>query len=297
MSKWIRVGRKEPCPICGRMTWCTRSADGVVAHCMRIASHKELRVGGWIHRLSEPLPPAQPERVRVLADVTPIARRLFSNPGAEEKRMSLSKELGVSTDALERMRVGVGWDHHGEEFSSWPSRGPDGNVIGITRRYCDGSKKSWAGTSNGVFAPIRWWGLTGPLAIVEGGSDVAALASLGYAAIGRPSNLGGASIVRSILRRHPVAHVVIGENDRKLHRIGATSQCPLDCTGCSWCWPGLFGAKRVAKALGCRILMPPHWFKDIREWIRNEKDFERQYRAFLDALCLRPASMMAGGQE
>jgi hypothetical protein len=70
-SKWVRVSKKSPCPICEQADWCSISADGAVAKCMRVAEgsfkSKDDVNGGcyYLHRLaggprSEPRLPAQP---------------------------------------------------------------------------------------------------------------------------------------------------------------------------------------------------------------------------------------------
>ena len=55
-TKWVRVNRRERCVVCSHGDFCTRSSDGTVAHCMRVESSLPCKGGGWIHRLSEPLP-------------------------------------------------------------------------------------------------------------------------------------------------------------------------------------------------------------------------------------------------
>src|SRR5271165_2562838 len=35
-TRWRRVTRGSPCPICERADWCSVSADGTVAKCMRV---------------------------------------------------------------------------------------------------------------------------------------------------------------------------------------------------------------------------------------------------------------------
>ena len=54
-SAWRRVTRRDPCSICGRGDWCTRTEDGAIACCMRVedGSFKVARNGGYLHRLSD----------------------------------------------------------------------------------------------------------------------------------------------------------------------------------------------------------------------------------------------------
>lgn len=283
-GEWSRVNASEPCKICAKRDWCTRTADGKLALCMRIKSEKEAKGGGWFHKLDDPLPVVVPKQAKRLKDVSAVAMRMFNDTLAIGKRKRLAETLGVKEIALHSLRVGIGWDHDGREFSSWPARDADCKIIGITRRYDNGEKKTMAGTSNsGIFVPDRWWMQSGPVCIVEGGSDAASLVSAFVAVLGRPSNIGGAKIIAEYLRRRARGRraIVIGENDRKADRVGTVPQCPRNCVGCAWCWPGRFGAERVAKALRCEWrIVPPLW-KDIRDWYRQDLDFRASFASWL----------------
>lgn len=263
-QQWVRVTRSEPCAVCGKPDYCTRSTDGQVAHCMRIESGKSLSKGGWLHKLSEPLPPKPaPKEVEKKKDWTAECRRLFEHRQAKAKREQVAEQLGVTPGSLELLRVGVGWDQHdGREFSSWPSRDDTGICIGYVRRYGDGAKKTNRGGSTGLFYTANWNRHPEPVLIVEGGSDVAACESKGLAAIGRPSNVYGAHWIRRMLRGKPA--VVIGERDEKPEKRGTVSNCPNDCRGCAFCWPGLFGMEKVARELRVGWFMPAG-YKDMRE--------------------------------
>ena len=63
----------------------------------------------------------------------------------------------------------------------------DGRIIGINRRFRDGSKKHLKGTKRGLTYAEDWATTDGPILLPEGGSDTAALLTMGLAAIGRPS--------------------------------------------------------------------------------------------------------------
>jgi hypothetical protein len=47
MTPWREVSRREPCPLCGKCSWCSRSADGVWVACRR------LDTGEGIHRVDK----------------------------------------------------------------------------------------------------------------------------------------------------------------------------------------------------------------------------------------------------
>ena len=289
-TEWVRVTPDSPCAVCGRPTWCTRTTDGTAVRCMRLESARPVEAGGWIHRVDDPpLPPPPPRPApKPVADVGKLALAMARHRSADAKRRELALELGVTVESLEALLAGIGWDYYGREFATFPSRDGDGKVTGISRRYTDGSKRTLAGTSNsGVYAPSYWYLPPGPVYVVEGPSDVAALFSHGFAVLGRPSNIGGARHLAAFLHRRAAGRpvVVLGEHDRKPDRPGTVPQCPIDCAGCSWCWPGKYGAVTVSGQL-CRLgidsrwAMPPAQYKDARAWANNDPEFRYNFTAW-----------------
>ena len=279
-TEWLRVTNNKPCPICQRNDWCTRTADGTLVRCMRVESDRACaeNVGGWIHALENPLEPEQPKPIKRLTqqEVETLAKRFFDHKKAVTVRETLADKLGVTVASLELLRVGYGCDHNGREFASFPSRNGDGKVIGITRRYEGGEKKTYPGTQNGLFFVPGWWKYPGPVFIPEGPSDVAACVSDGLCAIGRSSNVGGVEFIKRALRRTRGLRrvVVIAERDEKPDRRGELASCPKACKGCAHCYPGLHGAKEVSRALDTTALsvtwvFPPAPFKDFREYSRS----------------------------
>lgn len=273
MSTWERVSRHEPCPVCGKPDYCGRTSDGTAVRCMRVESEKPVqdRNGGmgWLHLLENPLPPL-PERepVKKKPDWTKECKAMYEHPQAHAKRCAIADSLSVSVDSLESLRVGIGWDEWNKaEFSSWPSRDSNGKCIGFVRRYSDGSKRTNQGGSTGVFYSTEWWSRPGPLWIVEGGSDVAACESAGLCAIGRASNTHGAEYIKKMIEKSNVTKkvIVVGERDEAPNRRGAVPSCLKTCRGCAFCWPGLFGAKKVAAELNASWVLVPKPYKDMRE--------------------------------
>lgn len=53
-SGFVRVKQNSPCAVCGKTSWCTRSGDGVLAYCMRVAagSVKQLTNKAYVHVLT-----------------------------------------------------------------------------------------------------------------------------------------------------------------------------------------------------------------------------------------------------
>lgn len=91
-----------------------------------------------------------------------------------------------------------------------------------------------------------------PVLIVEGQTDVAVAADLGFVAVGRPSAQSGLGILREMpLNSRPV--VIIGENDAG---VGET---------------GMESAYRTVSRLTSQVtrFMPPEGIKDLRSWVRS----------------------------
>jgi len=277
-STWIRVRRSEPCPICDRPDYCTRTTDGTAVKCMRVESDKPAKTGpGWIHHMADPLPPKpEPKKVEKKPDWTVECRKMFEHERAHDKRCEVADLLKVSVEALEALRVGVGWDEwNTREFSSWPSRDSDGRCIGYVRRYSDGSKRTNQGGTTGVFYVPTWYTHPGPVFIVEGGSDVAACESHNLNAIGRASNTYGGHWIKKMVKQccPQKLIVVVGERDENPSKRGTVSSCTKQCAGCAFCWPGYFGMKKVAAEIGGRtvgVLVPPG-SKDMRELLTGDK--------------------------
>lgn len=270
-STWIRVSRAEPCPVCDRPDYCTRTTDGMAVKCMRVESDQIApgKLGGWIHQMKDPLPPHPPPKpVEKKADWTEECKRMFAHEKAHDKRCAVAEQLKVSVDSLEALRVGIGWDEwNGREFSSWPSRDNDGRCIGYVRRYNDGSKRTNQGGTTGVFYTPNWYTHPGPVFVVEGGSDVAACESNNLNSIGRASNVyGGHWIAKMIKRCCPEKLIaVVGERDEQPNKRGMVTSCTAHCRGCAYCFPGLFGAKKVASELNASWVLVPPGFKDMRD--------------------------------
>lgn len=304
-AEWIRVSRSSPCPICGRPDYCTKTTDGAVAKCMRVESAKPAKGdgGGWIHKcegaaLIETTTIAKPARK---IDQTALCKRVDQMRRARgifEALGELAERLGVSIEALERLGTGIGYDRDGKRFWAMVERDVRWLPVGVSRRYANGAKKHMPGTTHGLYFAQDWCAARGPILLPEGGSDTAALLTMGLCAIGRPSNTGGTEKLIGLLRSHNRPIIVLGENDRKPERIGTKREtetilvdgkperlCPRKCEGCTWCWPGRGGAVVTAERLTRALRRQVFWrvvkgAKDAREWLNtngcNRVEFVRQ---------------------
>lgn len=305
---WQRVNRENPCPICEHPDWCTRSADGAVACCMRVESATRLHNGGYLHRLRD-RDDRERHRHGVMRALTDFARRSSKSRTPPVRIKSQAPDLGalagrcataVSTSALATFarelgvslsslrRLGVGWS---AAHSAWtfPMRDADGRVTGIRLRFPDGSKLSVCGGREGLFIPDGTPGPGSPwpdgaqLYVAEGASDCAALLTLGLYAVGRPSCSGGTRFILELARGRPV--VVIADADP----------------------PGQRGANALGEVLKLqspevRIIRPPEGIKDVREWVRRGATRAEVERAVALAAPIprwspRAVALLKGGAE
>ena len=179
-----------------------------------------------------------------------------------------------TTEVLEQLGVGWRWGDVGRgrdlHDGDWvyPMRDGSGQVIGVHRRLAQPYTKNGKqvgkltvpGSTSGLFfAPDAWSLGSGPVLLVEGMTDTAALMHARQAAVGRPSNLGGSDQLAVLLEQLRAERqiLVVGENDQKPDGR----------------WPGRDGAQqtaqRLADALDRLVLwaLVPGPAKDAREHI------------------------------
>jgi hypothetical protein len=290
MTQWQRVSKAHPCPVCGKPDWCAVAKNGATAYCMRVPSNRKSRsqAGGYIHQLNDDSqhPIASLERAKpkpndtaLHVELEPVAKRALGDALHTEKLAGL---LGVTQKSLELLEVG--WDNvQGSWCWTWPERNALGQIVGITLRYPNDKKRMVKGSRRGLYYEPRWCAGRGPLYIVEGGSDTAAMLSMGLRAVGRPQAMPGRQAMRDLATLLPTSRgpiVVLGERDRKRHQDlpPATQACHRpSCRGCELCWPGRHGAIETARKLRSRLhrrkvmwRLPPDDAKDARAWLRAQ---------------------------
>src|SRR5262245_65492992 len=72
-TKWQRVNRELPCPVCGKSDWCIVAADGTAAICPRTESQKRCGDAGYLHRLVDSPLPRERRRVVIRTRSAPPA--------------------------------------------------------------------------------------------------------------------------------------------------------------------------------------------------------------------------------
>lgn len=182
-------------------------------------------------------------------------------PGAADGRRRLADRLGVTVRSLEGLAVAWRPPRRAGEVGAWlvPMRGLGGRITGLSQRLDreHDNKRRVPGSRAGLFyVPGAWSQGDGPVHVVEGESDTAALDGLGLAVIGRPSAMVGAGVLEQLVellaRVGERGVVVVAERD-----AGTGEQA----------------ARRAAADLGARlgrpvsVVFPPDGAKDSRAWV------------------------------
>lgn len=243
---WPHFTKENPCPACGHWDWSCRAGDRKFL-CMRIQSEHSSQDGGWYHEYGEKfqkpvrqlkLPPQKNLNIQEIWDSE------FGNAGLCGG--ALAQELGVSESALDSFPTT--WFEL-QDCWAMPMRDGKNKIIGINRRYKDGSKKSLGNL--GLFVPQVE--SKNVIYLPEGASDTAALLTMGFYAVGRPSCNFGGHMIREFVQRLKINWaVIVADNDGV--KFGGRR-------------PGKEGAEKLKREIGIKsvIWMPPNPCKDVRE--------------------------------
>jgi hypothetical protein len=262
-AKWLRVNHKRPCPVCEKYDWCLVAPDSSAAICARTESANRQGEAGWLHRLkptatARSRASAAKKQASVLTDWRATATTFAANLDTN-RRANLAALLKLPPDALDALPL-LGFNPDDDTGGCYTFAESDAaeNVIGLLRRFGDGKKKAMRDSKRGLVLPTGWQEKPGPVFVVEGPTDTAAMCAAGLCAVGRPSNSGGVKILAALLREREI--IIVGENDQK-----KTGQ-----------WPRRDGALSIARGLAAALRRPIHWTlppagaKDVRDWLTAE---------------------------
>jgi len=254
-TRWLRVTRETPCPICDKADWCLVAEDGTAAICPRTESSKRCGDAGYLHLLVEKPRPQEPRRIKqlrfgaVLPDLTMLATS-YREAATVGRLHTFAASLGLRTEST--IAFGVGWNADSGAWS-FPMTDPEtGTVTGIRLRRPDGEKFSVKGGKEALFMPDTLPIDDEVLLILEGATDAIAAHGIGFPnSVGRPSCTGGtAHLVALVRERKPTSVVLVADNDE----------------------PGAHGAEALARVLmlhsrDVRTIYPPTGCKDLRDWV------------------------------
>lgn len=244
-TTWRKVTPKRPCVVCSKPDWCTFAADDGAACCMRVESPRRMKNGGYLHKGAGDRGEAVATRERTPKPtdweaLTQFYVGRFSKPQREDT----AKLLGVTVDALARLRTGF----DGEALT-FPMSDAKGRVIGIRRRLADASKTCVLGSKTGLFVPS---GIDDKeyLVITEGPTDCAAILSIGLAAVGRPACNGGVDYLIELVGKRPA--ILIADNDPEGHQARKHTENSI--------------ARLRGAGMTLDVVWPP--VKDARAWVQ-----------------------------
>ena len=254
-----RVSKDRPCPVCGKSDWCLLAPDSTAAICARVESSRRCGQAGWLHWLRDRKPgQRQPRRIVIPlhsapppAEVADMARKFQQDAEALDTLAKLAAELGLSVESMQRFGVGYCQDQH---CSTWPMSDADGRVVGINRRFADGSKKLFPRHHAALYMPTDLPGdlQDQQLLIAEGATDAVAGLDFGSWSVGRFSCSHGADLLKRLVKaRRPAGVVIVADGDP----------------------PGQRGADLLAGDLlpyvgRLKVICPPAHSKDLRAWKR-----------------------------
>lgn len=264
-----RVSKSHPCPVCKKADWCLIAHDGTAAICPRTeaGSAKHCGDAGWLHRLSEP--PRQPafrQPKPAKSHDWPAEAARFAAALTDAAATWLHHRLGLPEGTLASIPLlGSSGQSSAGVITTWPEVDAAGTVIGITERTPNETKdekRMRAGGKRGLTLPVGWGDRSGPVFVVEGPTDAAAMTAADLSAVGRPSKDGGGNLLARLLDGWPVdrAIVIVGENDPP---SGGEAL------------PGRDAAVRVATRLAATLQRPVQWSlppadaKDVRGWLTH----------------------------
>jgi len=221
--------------------------------------------------------PKEPKAYKLSPRVLEEHCKVYFNQ-AKTIRHERAEELGVSSEALMKMRLG--WARQNqllalrtrcvhEGYWTLPLYDANENICGIALQPPHGSeahderdqiKKMVSGSKPGVYQARHPKLAPEILLVCEGASDTAAALTLGYNAVGRISNTGTHDTVCAYISRYkPDNTVIIPDNDPDSNPIAR------DLTN--------MGATKLCEALNERrhkaVVMKPRFAKDLRAWLNN----------------------------
>jgi hypothetical protein len=279
-----RTTRSEPCPVCGKpecsligdtllLCWRGGATDAVGrdgAQWRRIgpgkaggvlyaADGRDDSIRATVRRDALPATPS--------AEWTRRTERDVAHQEADARRRELALALGVNVRALEGLSVGWRPRAYGAGAYAYPHRTASGTITAIGFRLPDKRHRYDSATGctarpGPIYIPGRWLTRSGPVFVVEGMSDTAAIDSIECDVVGHAGNRPSADLVVELvqmLARVPADRpiVVIAERD------GDRSETS----------PGRIGATAYAQALAAGLDRPvgiafaPDDAKDSRAWI------------------------------
>jgi 5S rRNA maturation endonuclease (ribonuclease M5) len=195
-----------------------------------------MKNGGWLHLMKSVVPvyvPPIKKEPEVVIDAQGMWK-LWSDRTPVDRLKSFSQKIGVEAVAL--IMIGCVWaaPHNAWAF---PMHDENQKIIGIRLRNEAGDKWAVKGSRSGVFMPKNTIqpAMNHRIFVVEGATDTAAVLSLNFPVIGRPSCLGCEDMINRIIAKNKIKEVVIiSDNDGPGQQGAKKLQSTLKVSSCIW---------------------------------------------------------------
>ena len=240
--QWSRVTKDNPCPVCKKSDWCLINDNKSAAICPRVESDNQIGDAGYLHVLKPE------ENIKYKPSELEQKFLVYQKNVIPEMLNALSKQLNVSTKAIEQLGVGF---YPLEQAWVFPEKNHKGKLIGLMKRLPNGKKIMEEGSKRGLNYTTP---LQKTVLVVEGVTDTLAAMTMGYSAVGRPG-AEATTCLADLLENHNI--IVVGEND-KAGRKGADK---------------IFSALKLYCS-SVRKVLPPIEYKDLREWSPTKQEFQ-----------------------
>ena len=247
LAKYRRVTKANKCPLCQHDSWCLVARDGSAVICTRTPNAQPWGESGFFHKTGNGAVYVPPHRETTppAIDATKIMDR-YQQATTGNELFGLSQSLGVNERALLDIGLARAIDYSEGTFA-FPMRNEHGGCVGIRLRNADGAKWAVWGSKEGLFYDPEM-PRTGTVLICEGPTDTAAMMSLGFDTIGRPSCSGAISMTVALIKQTRPDVVIVSDADG----------------------PGREGSEKLADALVAVAksvkIIEPLVGKDAREW-------------------------------
>ena len=176
-------------------------------------------MNGYLHRGDGvPAPPVRRHAIAPAVTDWSVLADTFVRAVEVDALTRYAESMHLTVAVLRELRTG--WD--GEAWTT-PMRNGKLRIIGIQRRFPDGTKRCVLGSKPGLFVPDSLNG-ENPIYVAEGASDTAALAGIGLPVLGLFNAGGNAEQVIQLLDGRGAILVADNDEPAPLDRVGGAER-------------------------------------------------------------------------
>ncbi len=244
--EYSRCTKSMVCPICERTKYCMVAQSGDAVICTKVSEGRAKHYSfGDLHFINGKQivkhvrkDPVYKPNSKYIAKVW---KGLIKNCDALEP---MARHLSIKWEVLSCMHVGY---HPVKDAYGFPMYDIKGQMCGIKMRNIEGAKWCIKHSRLGIYRYVFYDDDSGPLIVCEGESDTAAMANLGFRAIGRAS----ATTCNDIVKAYDLG--------KPIYVVADTDEDGL----------GLREATKLADSLTDGYVIHNPDYKDVRKWIES----------------------------